>query len=61
MTISLPNILKATNLDEEARGILKRLLAVQRNVAARNAERVKYFEGDIEPAQIGIDAIPPNR
>ena len=59
MTISLPNILKATNLDEEARGILKRLLAVQRNVAARNAERVKYFEGDVEPAQIGIDTIPP--
>lgn len=55
---TLPNIENARGLGAIERDALLALLGVFRSVGQRNARLKNYYEGDIQPAPIGIDIIP---
>ena len=58
---NLGNIAYAEGLDKERRRTLEALLDVYNRVngpGGRNAERRQYFEGDVEPKDIGVSTVP---
>lgn len=55
---TLANIENASGLGSTEKEALLALLNVYKNVMARNAKLKSYYEGDIQPANIGIDVIP---
>lgn len=55
---TLPNIENASNLGAIEKDNLLSLLNVYRSVLSRNARLKNYYEGDIQPASIGIDIVP---
>lgn len=52
--------LEAKGLEEKDRITLEALLDVYNNVKSRNEELRNYYEGDINPPDIGIDNVPVN-
>lgn len=56
--MSLTNLAKAIGLSDEHSEMIKILLNLRRKVSSRNELLSAYYEGDIEPAPIGIDTIP---
>lgn len=58
MTLNLPNIENAANLDAEARGEMEALLRTYGAVDRRNRMLQSYFEGDARPSPLGICALP---
>lgn len=58
--MDLPGIMQASNLDAEAKDALSECIDVSKAVALRNARLTRYYEGDFEPAPIGVDDLPEN-
>lgn len=58
MTNTLANIENAKGLSPEHREALEALLDVFSKNEARNRDLVRYYEGDVDPAPIGIDTVP---
>lgn len=55
---NLANIANAQGLEPADRVTLEALLDVYGKVLARNEKLRNYYEGDVEPATIGIDTVP---
>lgn len=56
----LSTALGAAGLGREDAATLEALLDVYGRVSKRNAELRSYYEGDVDPAPIGIDNVPPD-
>lgn len=56
--MSLTCIEKATGLGSAEKDTLQSLLKVYRGVQRRNDAKRRYYEGDVRPADIGLDIIP---
>lgn len=54
----LMDALGAEGLDEDARRALEHCLAVYAHVLHRDIERRRYFDGDVDVKNIGIDTVP---
>ena len=50
--------LEADGLDDEARAALAECLGVYAHVLAKNVERRRYYDGDVDVKNIGIDTVP---
>lgn len=60
MTMDIKGAVLADGLSKDDASTLDALIDLNASLAARNARRVRYYEGDVRPPAIGISVLPEN-
>lgn len=60
MSLDIRGAILAEGLSKEDATTLQALIDINARHAARNATRARYYEGDVQPTDIGISVLPPN-
>lgn len=60
MSLDILGTLNAPGLAKNDKDTLETLIGINGNLSYRNAEKVAYYEGDVQPADIGVSVLPPS-
>lgn len=60
MSLDILGAINAPGLSDADKEIFEMLIGINSKMAMRNAQKVAYYEGDVQPENIGISVLPPS-